>query len=217
MSDFLDLTTHSYCKTAFAPSADELINNAEMQLVGQNIDFDSMVGIGNSGLLVMPLLARHFNVPFFAMRKPGILHHNSRQPIGDGIIGKRWILVDDVTVTGGTMTYVSRKVRHLAQENNFYTQCAGTYLYEPMSMSPGEFIYPDDTKKCVQRIVVDDQTTYVNFGEYSKVREVWNRLYNPDLDVVGLVINAVMQAYPRWNADTVSLIAHSLLKDHNVS
>lgn len=216
-SNYLDFTAHSYCKTAFARNTDELIRNAEMQLTGQNIDFDSMVGIGNSGLLVLPILARHFDVPFFAMRKPGILHHNSRQPHGDGIIGRRWILIDDVSVTGNTMTYVCKTIRELTQPKEFDTQYVGTYLYEPMSVSPGEFIYPDDTKKSVQRIIVDGFSYYVSYGEYSKVWEIWNRLYSPEVDMVELVTGRVIMQYPKWDTNTISIIARSLLKDHNAT
>src|SRR3954471_24570942 len=68
-SKILDLTGFSYSKPAYQYCTEELIENAETQLYGHNVDFDSMVGIGLSGILVLPLLARHFNVPFFACRR----------------------------------------------------------------------------------------------------------------------------------------------------
>jgi len=210
VTDYLDFTAHSYCKTAFARSADQLIANAEMQLLGQGIDFDSMVGIGNSGLLVMPILARHFDVPFFAMRKPGILHHNSKNTDGDGIIGRKWILVDDVKVTGSTIRYANQVIRKLTEERNFTTTYIGTYFYEPMSMSPGEFMYAIGTCRSVQSVTVADETRYVSYGEYSKVQEIFTRLATAGDDVLESTVAAVMKSYPKWDEDTVRFIARSL-------
>jgi hypoxanthine phosphoribosyltransferase len=210
MIDYLDLTKNSYTKSAYAETTAELISNAEMQLFGQSIDFDSMVGIGNSGLLVLPILARHFNVPFFALRKKDSSHHNRANPFGDGFIGKRWILIDDVAVTGKTMIYAKQTIRKLTEANNFVAEYAGTYLYEPMTHLPGEFIYPDGKKNCVQAVTIDSHTQYVSFGVYAKVCEVWDRLYSPEVDVVGLVTEAVMKSYPSWDRDIVSFIAASL-------
>lgn len=201
-ADFLDLTKKSYCATAFAETADELIHNAEMQLIGQQIDFDSMVGIGNSGLLVMPILARHFKVPFFAMRKAGSSHHNSKQPYGDGKIGKRWIMIDDVSITGNSIKVVKDTINKISAENDFTTEYVGTYLYEPINPVPGEFIYPDDRKNSVQRV----GSEYVSYGLYAKVKEVAHRYGG----VVESTVTAVMRAYPHWDAVTVRTIANTL-------
>lgn len=209
MSNVLDLTVMSYSASAFADSSDELIKNAEMQLIGQGIDFDSMVGIGNSGLLVLPILARHFGVPFFAARKPGILSHNSRQPRGDGKIGRKWILVDDVKVTGGTINYVTSTINFLSTTNYFSTEYKGTYLYEPMSKAPGEFLYPDDTKKSVQAVCVQGHTMYPSYGMYAKVVEMTELA--GDTASANFVTDRVMQAYPRWDRLTVLAIARSII------
>lgn len=209
MTDILDLTRHSYCKTAYASSADELIANAEMQLLGQKIDFDSMVGIGSSGLLVLPVLARHFNVPFFAMRKPGMLSHNTIQPSGDGRIGKKWILIDDVTVTGGTIKYVKNRIKALTQENSFHTTFIGSYFYEPMSKVPGEFIYPIGHRRSVQSVQTALGVVHVDYGLYAKAKEIIE-VY-PDLSKAD-VMAKIMQRCSGWDTTVIATVINSLIK-----
>jgi len=204
--DYLDLTPNSYSQSAYASDTKELLTNAEMQLLGQGIEFDSMVGIGNSGLLVLPLLARHFKVPFFAMRKAGQLSHNSKQPDGDGMIGHNWILVDDVKILGGTISYVVKTINKLARQNSFFTVYRGAYLYEPLSMSPGEFVHPGGTQKSVMKVTdLDGKQIYVAYGEYAKVREIAKTSSN-----LVETVQTVMTRFPTWNESHVIAIASTI-------
>jgi hypoxanthine phosphoribosyltransferase len=204
-SHFLDLTANSYSKAAYG-SVSQLIANAEMQLDGQDIQFDSMVGIGNSGLLVLPILARHFCVPFFALRKPGQISHNSKQPEGDGVIGHNWILIDDVKVLGNTINYAVKTIGKLARQHNFIACYRGTYLYEPMSQSPGEFVHPDDVATSVMQVTNPNGTTrYITYGVYAKVKEVLELSSGPVE-----AIQRVIVKYPHWNFDDISSSAYSI-------
>lgn len=206
MAKYLDFLTHSYSKAAYAETTDTLISNAEMQLIGQGIQFDSMVGVGNSGLLVLPILARHFNVPFFALRKSGIKHHNRRNVYGDGIIGQRWILIDDVKVLGGTIEYANKTIRQLAEASDFETQYVGTYLYEPMNGCPGEFLDNRDRPKCVQKIEVDGIVSYVNYAMYTKVREIQEHC---KISCSELTLEVSMR-YPEWDINQIDKITTSI-------
>lgn len=170
----LDLTNHSYSRPAYAYSTDELIDNAETQLYGHDVKFDSMVGIGLSGLLVLPLLARHFDVPFFACRKGEEIHHNSELPEGGGRIGKRWILIDDAKVTGNTIKRVRGIIADVVQRYNFDTEYVGTYSYNSYCNTPGSFEGPEDNAQphSVKAIKVDGITEYVDSDMYYRIESV---------------------------------------------
>jgi hypoxanthine phosphoribosyltransferase len=205
MSEYLDMLSGSYTKSAYADRVTELLNNAEMQLIGQDIDFDSMVGTGHSGLLVLPILARHFDVPFFALRKDGISSHNSAQPYGDGRIGRKWILIDDVSVTGGTIKFAQNRIARVCNMNNWKTEYVGTYLYEPIQNAPGMFIYPDSTINSVKEYVNRfGEPAYAQFGIYDKVYEITETY---DLDVPEAVTALVMSKFPNWDEALVNDLA----------
>jgi hypothetical protein len=159
---------------------------------------------------VLPILARHFNVPFFAMRKSGVSHHNSRNVHGDGIIGQRWILIDDVKVLGGTIQYANKIIRQLTEAADFEAQYVGTYLYEPMNGSPGEFLDDRDNPKCVQKIAVDNDVFYVNYAMYTKVREIQERHELTCSECLTLEVTA---RYPEWDINQIDKIATSIFKD----
>lgn len=205
---YLNLTEYSYTKSAYARSAEDLISNAETQLIGQGIDFDSMVGTGHSGLLVLPILARHFDVPFFALRKPDIKHHNKLQPYGDGSIGKRWIFIDDVTVTHSTISFALESIDSITSDKGFSTEYVGTYLYEPMAKVPGEFIYPGWSKASLQAVELGDKVAYVPYFVYAKVTELINAYPGNDCQAI---VEKVKVRYPGWDSKQVTMSARSIL------
>ncbi len=163
-------------------SAAELCSNAERTLRGLEIDFDSMVAIGLSGHMVLPLLARHFNVPFLALRKPGTYTHDDYGigKFGRGTIGRRWILVDDFICSGNTVRTAQQRIaealdfcRERGYDSTFSTEFAGTYCYGKRYGDPeaGSFVYPDMvTKKGVTGIMVDGTEQYVDSQAYGRMR-----------------------------------------------
>jgi len=71
-------------------------------------DFDTLVGRGLSGALIIPELASILGKRWAVVRKPGDSNH--REYAVEGTIGKRWIFVDDVISTGATYRDVHRQV-----------------------------------------------------------------------------------------------------------
>jgi len=179
-SKILDLTGFSYSKPAYQYSTEELIENAETQLYGHKVEFDSMVGIGLSGILVLPLLARHFNVPFFACRKGEETHHNSELPEGGGRIGKRWILIDDAKVTGSTIANVRSIIKTVTDRFNFDATYVGTYSYNCYDNTPGSFEGPEDHAQptSMRRIYVDGVVDYVPSDMYYRVNSIMEVMSN---------------------------------------
>jgi len=201
----LDLTGPSYSKEAFAASADELIANAEKTLYGLNIDFDSMVGVGLSGLLVLPVLARHFKVPFFAVRKRGESSHLSHS-YGEGSIGKKWILIDDFTCTGKTVAMAKKSVASAVAVHEFRTKYVGLYAY-----SDSEFHYPDNSRARIEQITYGGETVYVNADVYWRVRDLLDvalrrQMPNPKT----YVLETIRTRNYGWDVDEVSMIAVAL-------
>jgi hypoxanthine phosphoribosyltransferase len=156
-----------YFDMAFGDSA-ELIANAERTLKGLKVDFNGMVAIGLSGVLVLPLLARHFDVPFFAVRKEGVECHDGygAGSYGRGTIGSRWILVDDFVASGRTIETAKRRVKGAidAQGCSFTAEYAGTYCYEKRYDDPeaGHFVTPDMRKHSVSAIEIDGTEMFVD-------------------------------------------------------
>lgn len=119
----------SYLNVAFG-STNTLVEDALKALKG--IDYDTMVGSGTSGLLVVPLLARALDKHFAIVRKPKDASH--REVDIEGTIGDRWIFVDDFVNSGATRTRVKDTVSDIQRGARgscfeFTTEYVGTYEY----------------------------------------------------------------------------------------
>lgn len=114
----------SYSHGAFRDSS-KLIDSAVKALA--SVDYDTMIGTGLSGALVIPILARAMGKHFAIIRKPGDSRHAYQQ--FEGEIGDRWIFVDDFISSGETRDRVRSVVRRLASEYN-PTIFVGSYLYD---------------------------------------------------------------------------------------
>lgn len=164
----------SYFEQVFGDT-DELFHNAETQLHGQKIKFDSFVGIGLSGVLVLPILARHFDVPFLALRKAGVDCHDTYGigKYGRGTIGRNWILIDDFVSSGNTIRVAQERVGAGLREagGGFYTEYMGCYAYgSSYGSSDGAFHHPNGNKISLKSIQVDGETQLVNGEIYNLVR-----------------------------------------------
>lgn len=86
-----------------ALNADEVIEKA-LKTTLKRRKFDSIVGVGLSGALVIPQLAKALDRTFAIIRKSTESAH-SRYPI-EGEIGESWIFVDDLIQSGATYRMV---------------------------------------------------------------------------------------------------------------
>jgi len=99
---------------------------AHRQLDG--IVFDTVVGVGVSGAVAVPILAQEFpGVDFLIVRKDRVFTHSFCA--AEGYLGKHWIFVDDVVDTGATLRRAYNVVRSLADDVEFDTTFVGAYLY----------------------------------------------------------------------------------------
>lgn len=101
------------------------------------IDYDTMVGIGLSGALVVPVLAKALHKDWAIIRKPGESKHTA-QP-WEGTIGERWLFVDDFIATGATLRQVKVTIdTQFGARPDYRTALVGAYLYEgaPVFLDP---------------------------------------------------------------------------------
>lgn len=91
----------------------------------ETVDYDTMVGTGLSGSLVIPVLAREFGKYFAIVRKDEQRHSDMEV---EGRIGHKWIFVDDFISTGATRRTVKSAVKSVTNNDDIYV---GTYVYHP--------------------------------------------------------------------------------------
>lgn len=133
------LTLHtSYLSNAFAePGA--LIEPAQRVLEG--VEYDTMIGTGLSGALVVPTLARAFRKHWAIVRKSTEDCHSEQ--LIEGTIGHRWLFVDDLIDLGGTLERVVDKVRWALEVRPEHAMgFAGAYLYGVSKVSTPRFRDP---------------------------------------------------------------------------
>lgn len=111
-------SNNGYFADALADDPSALVRWAEAEL--RYVDFDTMVGTGLSGTLVVPLLARALGKHFAIIRKPDERSH-SRGQIYHGTIGRRWIFVDDFISTGATRGRVILAVEQAYHHETVYS------------------------------------------------------------------------------------------------
>lgn len=111
MTDTMFLST-GYMDTALDPEGlAAVIDRAKKALA--DVDFDTMVGTGFSGGVVIPALAMAMGKSFVLVRKEeDTSHHGPGRLLGH--LGRRWIFVDDFISTGKTRQRVLDKVAEAA-------------------------------------------------------------------------------------------------------
>jgi adenine/guanine phosphoribosyltransferase-like PRPP-binding protein len=153
--DTLDFMKFSYMETAFDPAS--LVERAEANLKGAEIEFDCFVGIGLSGYLALPILSLHFNVPYLALRKEEDGSHSHQ--IAEGKLGRKYVLVDDFVQTGKTISNAIARLRDLSSRTTFDAECVGVFLYE--SGFNGEmYNYHEGTREGFTRLKFNDEFYY---------------------------------------------------------
>jgi hypothetical protein len=116
-----------------------MIRRAEAEL--RNITYDTLVGTGFSGALVIPVIARGLNKQFLLLRKPGDSHHHGDAP-GEGDFGRRWVFVDDGISTGTTWRRVRDQIQAIAAQARIPQEFQGAYLYGHPPFFPPRFVPP---------------------------------------------------------------------------
>jgi adenine/guanine phosphoribosyltransferase-like PRPP-binding protein len=124
-----------YLDQAFV-NVDEVVSLAKKSL--RRVDYDTIVGTGFSGGLVVPILARELGQNFVLIRKPRDNSHHSGQMVGQ--LGERWVFVDDFISSGRTRDRVKRIVKAQAKSREFETTFVGTYCYGASWGNPPGFV-----------------------------------------------------------------------------
>lgn len=101
----------------------EVLATAEDRL--KDVDFDTIVGTGFSGGIVVPSLALAMGKKFVLVRKESDdSHHGKGRLLGE--LGSRWIFVDDFIATGKTRQRVFDKIDAAREIDSKYV---GQYMY----------------------------------------------------------------------------------------
>jgi orotate phosphoribosyltransferase len=107
---------------------DAVIRLARKDLLPHLDEFDTLVGTGFSGGVVVPALARSLRKKFVLLRKEtDDSHHGSGRLLGD--LGERWLFVDDFVSSGHTKRRVQEKIAAAAILEDSPTTYVGDYLY----------------------------------------------------------------------------------------
>lgn len=106
---------------------DSLIERAQTRLAANPVDFDTLVGTGLSGALVVPRIADALGVNWLMARKPNDGTHSSKRV--EGSIGRRWLFVDDLIDSGLTLKRAIAAVEAETASRKWRTSFVGSYLY----------------------------------------------------------------------------------------
>jgi hypoxanthine phosphoribosyltransferase len=108
---------------------DHVLAWATKTLRENHVRYDTLVGTGLSGALIVPLLARALHKNWAIVRKADDKSTHSGSRI-EGTVGRRWVFVDDLIATGSTRHHVKDMIRDFAEYHDFKTTYVGDLLYE---------------------------------------------------------------------------------------
>ena len=105
---------------------EEVIETAKKRLA--NVDFDTLVGTGFSGGIVIPTLALQMGKKFVLIRKEtDDSHHGKGRLLGE--LGQKWVLVDDFVSSGKTRRRVISKIEEALANYGTSSEMVGEYMY----------------------------------------------------------------------------------------
>lgn len=99
----------------------------QMVITTKDLKYDTLVGTGLSGALVVPSLARLMGLHWAIVRKSDGTHSNNTI---EGEIGRRWLFVDDGLESGRTLKRVMDEVRYVTRHAMHVTTLVGMYGYQ---------------------------------------------------------------------------------------
>ena len=103
------------------------------------VEFDTIVGTGFSGGIVIPALALSMGKNFVLIRKEDDdSHHGGGRLVGQ--LGTAWIFVDDFVSSGKTRTRVVRKINEAAVGRP--VTFVGQYMYASFQFTDGPKFEP---------------------------------------------------------------------------
>lgn len=115
---------------------EKVIERAKKDLA--DVEFDTLVGTGFSGGVVIPSLALAMGKQFVLIRKDtDDSHHGKGRLLGS--LGKRWIFVDDFVSSGRTRKRVIEKVNDAARDSEMEVEFIGQYMYINYSENGPQF------------------------------------------------------------------------------
>lgn len=108
----------------------------DMRKALADVEYDTIVGTGMSGGIVIPQLARLLKKHPLIIRKEGVDTHAMYPAVGK--LGHRWIFVDDFIGSGATRNRVMNAVAGIAAKRDvtwddevaWPTEFVGSYLYQ---------------------------------------------------------------------------------------
>jgi hypoxanthine phosphoribosyltransferase len=115
----------------------------------KNVDYDTMVGIGLSGVLAVCKLSTAFHKYGLYIRKGGETAHSSWPQ--EGFIGSKWIFVDDLISTGSTFKVAYERVRDLIRIRDHKSKFMGAYLYEHRTFRTVKSLEEVFERKCIEK------------------------------------------------------------------
>lgn len=92
------------------------------RVIPADLQYDTIVGTGLSGTLVVPALAVALSKHFLIVRK-SVEHNHSGQH--EGLFGRRWVFVDDLIASGDTLRTVRGKILGLCAHSEY----CGAFTY----------------------------------------------------------------------------------------
>lgn len=108
----------------------EVIETGKKRLA--DVEFDTLVGTGFSGSIVIPSLALALGKNFVLIRKEtDDSHHGKGLLVGQ--LGEKWIFVDDFVSSGMTRRRVLDKVRDWSEQYDCTTEFVGQYMYQSLN------------------------------------------------------------------------------------
>jgi adenine/guanine phosphoribosyltransferase-like PRPP-binding protein len=106
--------------------------------IPRSTQFDTIIGCGMSGALVVPLLANELGKKYAIVRKPEDRHKHKKGHGEDvfnewstieGELGHTWIFVDDGMASGATMAHTQARVADVCQRSSWQAEQVGGYFY----------------------------------------------------------------------------------------
>lgn len=129
----------------------------ELRIAAEGHRFDSLIGIGISGALVVPTVGRAMRKYWGLIRKDGVYSHANDEHL-EGTIGGRFLIVDDFVGSGATVATILNKITlaHGMRGRGPMPIFIGVWQYEKADqriLLPGELLFRDRTDPEPRRVI----------------------------------------------------------------